>query len=220
MSKVMSLRLRVGTLVVVLSYVLIAVNANASILFHFVEENGTVTMTSSGTLDTTKMVLSTLNGGWLGVGTENNGVGDIDIMGGTSVGSTDVNYIFNAGTDSSAITNPDGPFVHDFFPTTIAVTGVKGFATYGGRDGSIRVAGIEMNSADIVGGLWMPDQVWTYFTGSTFAVLGLNPGSYAVSDSITGETITILIGDIPEPTTIVLASFGIVAFACSRRRSI
>ena len=61
--------------------------------------------------------------------------------------------------------------------------------------------------ADIVNGLWTPDQAWTYPAGATFASLGLNPGVYEVSDATTGETITINIGggpvepSVPVPTT-------------------
>jgi hypothetical protein len=192
--------------------------AGADVTFTFVEEGGTVTMTPSGTLDTTKLVVSNLSDGWGGTGTEENGPGDIDIMGGTDIGAgITAQFGFHAGTDASAITNPGGPFAFDHFPG-ISVSGTKAFATYSGIsfDGS-RQPGIGMSSGDIIGGLWTPNQAWTYPPSSTFASAGLIPGTYTVSDSETGESITIAI--VPEPATLGLLAMAAPAILRRRRRA-
>ncbi len=171
-----------------------SLQAEANVTFTFKQTVGTVTMTSSGTLDTTKLVVSNLSDGWGGTGTENNADGDIDIMGGTSFGPVDAQFGFSTGTDASAITNPGGPFATDNF-SVADIQGSKSFTTYSGLDGDIRAAGIGVVRADIVDGLWTPDQTWTYGPGATIESLGLNPGVYSVSDIETGETITINIGN-------------------------
>ena len=65
------------------------------------------------------------------------------------------------------------------------------------------------------GALWTTDQNWIW-TNRTFASLSMIPGTYAVSDSITGETLTIQIGVIPAPGA--LALLGVAGFAARRRR--
>jgi hypothetical protein len=190
------------TMKILNSYILIALVAalalscmqfaQANVMFQFTESGGNVSMTSSGTLDTSKLVLSTFPDGWGGTGIEDNPT-DIDIMGGTSFGDIDISFGFHAGTDTSAITNPGGPFTFSDFSWTVT-SGSKSFTTYSGFDGGgIRQAGIGMISADISGGFWSPHQNWTSF-GATFASLGLNVGTYSVIDSETGETITIQVG--------------------------
>lgn len=187
--------------------------ADASIIFLFTEEGGTVKMTSHGTLDTSKLVSVVLPDGWGGTGTEHNGApGDIDIMGGTSFGPINLQFGFNPGTDASAITNPGGPFSFSSFPF-VAVAGSRSFTTYSGFIDALRQPGIGIRREDLVGNLWTPDQEWTYAAGATFASLGLNPGTWAVSDILTGETITIQIGDVavPEPATLMLLGAGLAA---------
>ena len=197
--------------------------AYADIIFTFEETGGTVIMTSAGVLDTNNLIVSGLPDGWGGTGTEHNGAeGDIDIMGGTTFGSVDINYGFSVGTDASAITNTGGiggPFAFSNFDALVSA-GSKSFTTYAGFSGPLRLAGVGMRSADIVGGLWTPDQNWTYVAGTTFAALGLNIGTYAVSDLITGETITIQIGavSVPEPGTLALLSIGLFSMGLARRR--
>src|SRR5690348_9353979 len=89
--------LRVASITVALCIGLFAGRANASVLFLFTETGGTVTMTSSGTLDTSKLVLVGLSDGWGGTGTEDN-PGQIDIMGGTLFGPVNTEFGFHAGT--------------------------------------------------------------------------------------------------------------------------
>ena len=179
------------------------------VTFTFLEAGGTVTMTSSGTLDTLQLVPSVLPDGWGGTGIENNNsAGDIDIMGGTSFGPINTQFGFNAGTDASAIMAPGGPFTLSAF-TVDTIAGSKSFTTYSGFSGGLRQPGIGIVDSDIVTGEWTPDQNWTYAAGTSFASLGLNPGTYAVSDSVTGETITIQIGPVgPLPNNPPVADAG------------
>ena len=181
---------------------------NADVIFTFTETGGTVVMTSSGTLNTASLVPSALPDGWGGTGTENNVAGDIDIMGGTSFGAVDTLFGFSAGTDASAITNPGGPFAFSSFPA-ITIAGSRSFSTYSGFLGGLRQPGIGVRAVDIVGGLWTPDQMWTYGAGATFASLGLNLGTFAVSDARTGETITIQVGAVPEPAMLLVFGTGL-----------
>ena len=176
-----------------------SLQAQASVTFTFTETAGTVVMTSSGVLDTTRLVPSFLDDGWGGTGTEHNSTaGDIDIMGGTTFGEIDTQFGFSPGTDASAITNPGGPFsTSDFSVTSIA--GSRSFTTYSGFDSNLRQAGIGIRAEDIDAGLWTPNQTWSYDSGTSFASLGLVPGFYPVSDIETGETIIIQIGAPPLP---------------------
>src|SRR5262245_16720397 len=84
--------------------------ARASIIFRFHEVGGAVVITSSGTLDTTKLVPSLLPVIWVGTGHNTSDTGEPDIMGGTSFGQPNTAFGFHPGTDTSAITNPGGPF--------------------------------------------------------------------------------------------------------------
>jgi len=189
--------------------------ADASVIFTFQEGGGGVTMTSSGTLDTTKLVASGLPDGWGGTGIEDNAAGDIDIMGGTSFGAIDRLFGFNPGTDVSDITNPGGPFTFDYFAPT-SISGSKSFSTYSGHLLGLRQAGIGMRAVNMVGGLWTPDQTWG-FAGQSFASMGLNPGTFTVADSLTGESITIQVGAVPEPSSLLLLGTGIAGMVAKLR---
>ena len=177
-------------------------------------------MTSSGTLDTAKLLGVSREDGWGGTGIENNPTaGDIDIMGGTSFGVIDTQFGFSTGTDSSAITNPGGPFTSNNFSPSVD-SGSKSFTTYSGFLGGLRQPGIGMRASDIVAGLWTPNQNWT-FASASFASLGLNTGTYAVSDRITGEGITIQVGTaaVPEPASFAIwGGIGIAGLVAWRRK--
>ncbi len=188
--------------------------ASADILFHFQQVGNDVTMTSSGTFDTTGLnIVGPF--GWGLSGIEENG--NHDIMGGTDVGQVDISFAFNAGTDFSQWASANGPWSASDFTTTVN-SGVRGFTTYV-RDPNnfTQIPGLGVERLDMNGALWSPDQNWTW-TNRTIANLSMNPGSYSVSDSVTGEKITFLIGPIPAPAS--LAVLGIaLGLGRSRRRS-
>lgn len=196
------------------------VSAQAGVVFKFTETGGSVKMTSSGSLDTSLLTFTSAGAFWGGVGTESNGTpGDIDIMGDTTSGAIDISFEFSPGTDASAITSPAGPFASSsFFVPTIS--GTKSFATYSGFEAGFRKPGISLVRSDIVGGIWTPDKTWDYAPGETFLSLGMLTGTYTVADAVTGEFITIQIGDsvVPEPASLALWSIGCLGGCLIRRR--
>ena len=198
------------------SFVMFASQGYADVLFAFNEVGGTVTMTSSGSLDTTKLVPSGLAGGWTGTGFQDAGK-NIDIMGGTSFGPINTQFGFNPGTDFSAITNPGGPVIGTDLSAAVT-TGSKSFVTYSGTtDGWLTLeAGIGVVGSDIIGGNWTPDQNWTWGPGATFSSLGLNVGTYTVSDAVTSESITIQV--VPEPSTLAFIGVFGGGMLLARRR--
>lgn len=193
------------------------VSADASVVFTFTEVGSDVVMTSSGSLDTTKLVLGTY-GGW---GLTGFGVfGDYHMMG-TDVGSgLNVSFTFSAGTDYSEWVGSAGPFGSNDFSFTVA-SGTKTFATYDNVAGY--QPGIQLNSGDIVNGIWTPDQSWISF-GTSFANLGLASGTFTVQDAVTNEAITYQIGSaspvpVPAALPLMLSALGLLGITARRRRS-
>ncbi len=183
----------------------------ADIVFQFKEVGNDVIMTSSGTFDTSGLAtVGPFN--WGGTGIEENG--NHDIMGGTNFGQVDISFAFNAGTDFSQWASANGPWTaSDFSP--VVNGGSKSFTTYV-RDpnDNTQIPGLGVVAADTDGALWTPDQSWTW-SNESFASLNMIAGTYSVSDSVTGETITFFL--VPGPASMGLMGLGL-GLARSRRR--
>ncbi len=185
--------------------------SHADLLFAFTEVGNDVIMTSSGTFDTTG--LATVGPfGWGGTGIEENG--NHDIMGGTAFGGIDISFTFNAGTDFSEWASANGPWAASDF--SAVPVGSRSFTTYVfDPNNNTQIPGLGVVAADMNGALWTTDQVWTW-SNESYASLSMIQGSYSVSDSVTGETITFL---IPEPASIGLIGLGLGLALLRRRRN-
>jgi len=193
-------------------------SAHAGIVFKFLEDGGDVVMTSSGTIDTSKLVLMESVYGWGGVGIEENG--NHDIIGGTTVGAVNMSFRFHDGTNFTAWSSLTGPWATSNFSATVDA-GQKGFTTYVRDDANRQVPGLGIERQDLVGSLWSPDQEWT-FSGASFASLQMFAGTYTVTDAQTGEFITFQIGEpgnqLPEPGVLGLAGLALLGAGAARRR--
>lgn len=171
-----------------------AAAAQAQLYFHFEETTGgDVTMTASGSIDTNDLtpVDPAL---WADIGIEENG--QSDIMGDTASGSTDAYFGFSPGTDFTSWASPTGPFGSSNFNWSSTAT--RSFHLYTLEEG-VRRPGLGVVQADLVDGVWTPDATWTQ-TAVTFATLNMFPGTYTVTDAVSGAFITIQVGgEIPAP---------------------
>ena len=193
-----------------LSNVLTSQQSQAAIIFSFQQVGSDVTMTSSGSIDTAGLVAANFQG-WGDTGVEENG--QTDLMGGTNAGSINLTFSFNPGTDFSAW-QTGNPFDNSFFGFSVS-SGSKGFSTYS-RDASFNlVPGLGVRDSDLNGTVWSPDQNWIA-TGQTLASIGLNPGTYTVTDAVSGESITYQV--VPEPLTMLGAGAAVAFGAAFKRR--
>ena len=186
-------------------------------------------MTSSGTINTSRLAESTIVDNWLGTGSTHlqpkvGGDSVIIAIGGTDVGGIDRAFTFNDGTDFSAwvhsFEKETNPFAGPKFGWT--ATGTKGFATFGTNHFGSYVPGLHLLESQMDGPTWTPDQSWS-ISGS-FSSLGMRQGTHTVVDSVSGEFMTYQIGPVstnpvPEPSTaIAMGVLGVLGFAGNRRR--
>jgi hypothetical protein len=204
--------------------------AQANVHFQFSQVDDYVIMSSSGTFNTAGLVVFSNPVGWGDVGYSDHGLGGIDIMGSNNSGINGIDswFAFNPGTDTSGFGPPYGPFKKSIYGWDY--TGTRNFASYAGFDseGHI-VAGIGLLASQIVNGVWTPDQTWT--RGGYFSDLGLREGVYSISDALTGEIITIQVGDgrttppidnghtVPDVSSVIaLLSATLIGVTMLRRR--
>jgi hypothetical protein len=193
----------ISTVTIALILSVLSSTANAGVIFSFQDDNGNVTMTASGSLDTS-LLISTNHGGWGGTGfgtfTDNN---SLDMIG-TSIGSTDIAFTFSSGTDTSAWNA--GSFI------------LGGASLFDLSDNG-NIPGIGILFSDLVGSIWTPNNEWLALGVST-AGIGLIDGVYTIADVSSGESITILVNSsisVPEPATLGLFGLSLLAMRRLRR---
>jgi hypothetical protein len=197
-------------------------SANAGVVFSFTETAKGVQMTASGSIDVSGLV-ATSNAGWGGTGIESNS--EIDILG-SNMGGMDATYTFNSGTDLSAWDTATGPFSKSYFSWD--KSGTTSFATYA-RIKNLRVPGLTVDSSDLAGTIWTPDNSWMA-AGQSFSSLGLNAGVYTITDAVSAESLTIDVGGtynpdpggnpaaVPVPAALPLLGAGIAALGLIARK--
>jgi len=182
--------------------------AGAQIVFTWSEDASGVTMTTSGSIDTSELT-STSCAVWGGYGHES---GTTDIIGDTELSAPDACFAFSAGTDFSAW-QTSNPFSGDFFGyDSTSVT--TPFYTY--TLDSDNLPGLAVMASDLSGTTWTPSGGWVA-AGQTLASMNLNAGTYTITDAATGASITFAIGvaapAVPPQPVPALPLLGLLSLA-------
>ncbi|SFI74040.1 VPLPA-CTERM sorting domain-containing protein [Celeribacter neptunius] len=195
--------------------------ANA-IAFTFTEDLSGVTMTASGSIDVSGLVRNNRVNGWGGLGIQSYDA--TSILGNTTGGAVNATYQFHAGTDFSDFTGAGRPYTQSHFSWSQSGDS-SSFATYLWGRGHL-VPGFSLHTSDLVGSVWSTDQSW-FASGTSFASLGMTEGTYSITDSVSGENLSIVVARslpavslpaVPLPASFPLLLGGLAAFGMLKRK--
>lgn len=182
--------------------------ANAGLIFNFQNDGNHLTMTTSGFIDTRKLVAVQFMSNWSndGFGT----FGDYSFIGDGAHGLMDSFFAFSPGTNFSEWHKSLNIFPNLQFDPDVN-TGTQSFSTL--TFPQPYTPGFNARSTDIQNGIWIPDATWTFFNASIES-FGLAKGTYTVTDARSGEFIRYQIGTVtvPEPDSLLLFLIAGIGF--------
>lgn len=169
---------------------LVPLSASAQVVFTWSEDASGVTMTTSGSIDTSQLTAVACET-WGGYGHQ---ASVTDIIGDTEISQPDTCFEFSTGTDFSPW-QTGNPFETSFFSYSSTSVSTP-FHTYTRDDDSNVIPGLGVLASDLSGDIWTPQGSWVA-DGETLASMGLNTGTFTVTDASTGASVTFTIGSAP-----------------------